>query len=129
MLALPPADPVVGWRSSTRLPPDHYVRLDSNDYSVHPSVVGRRVEVAADLEQVRVRCAGALVARHERCWAVHQSLTDPVHAAAAAELRRARRRPAARPVDIPVEQRSLSDYDRLLDLDTDIGVGGREGAG
>ena len=26
----------VGWRKSMRLPRDHYVRLDSNDYSVHP---------------------------------------------------------------------------------------------
>ena len=42
MLALPPVAPVVGWRSSQRLPRDHYVRLDSNDYSVHPSVIGRR---------------------------------------------------------------------------------------
>jgi hypothetical protein len=41
MLALPPVDPVTGWRMSVRLPRDHYVRLDSNDYSVHPSAVGR----------------------------------------------------------------------------------------
>ena len=32
MLALPPVDPVGGWRA-TRLPRDHYVRLDSNDNS------------------------------------------------------------------------------------------------
>jgi hypothetical protein len=25
------------------------VRLDSNDYSVHPGVIGRRIEVTADL--------------------------------------------------------------------------------
>ena len=37
--------PATGWRLSARLPRDHYVRLDSNDYSVHPSVIGRRVEV------------------------------------------------------------------------------------
>jgi hypothetical protein len=40
MLALPPVAPVVGWRRSERLPRDHYVRIDSNDYSVHPSAVG-----------------------------------------------------------------------------------------
>jgi hypothetical protein len=50
MLELPPIAPVVGWRSTTRLPRDHYVRLDSNDYSVHPSVIGRRVEIVAGLE-------------------------------------------------------------------------------
>ena len=43
MLALPPVAPQTGWRSSLRLPRDHYVRLDSNDYSVHPAVIGRRV--------------------------------------------------------------------------------------
>ena len=58
MLALPPVAPVVGWRLTTRLPRDHYVRLDANDYSVHPRAVGRRVEVAADLEQVIVTCDG-----------------------------------------------------------------------
>jgi transposase len=36
MLALPPVAPVVGARSSQRLPRDHYARLDANDYSVHP---------------------------------------------------------------------------------------------
>jgi transposase len=44
MLPLPPVAPVTGWRSSLRLPRDHYVRLDANDYSVHPAVIGRRVE-------------------------------------------------------------------------------------
>jgi hypothetical protein len=84
MLSLPPAAPVVGWRTSLRLPRDHYVRVASNDYSVDPTVVGRRVEVAADLEHVTVTCAGKVVARHLRCWAAHQSLTDPDHAAIAA---------------------------------------------
>ena len=45
MLPLPPVPPATGWRISTRLPRDFYVRLDGNDYSVHPSVIGRRVEV------------------------------------------------------------------------------------
>ena len=58
MLALPPVAPATGWRTSTRLPRDHYVRLDANDYSVHPAVIGRRVEVVADLDRVRVFCDG-----------------------------------------------------------------------
>jgi hypothetical protein len=119
MLELPPVAPVIGWRLSTRLPRDHYVRLDANDYSVHPSVIGRRVEVAADLEQVTVTCQGQQVARHARCWAAHQSLTDPAHAAAAAELRAARRLATVRPVDTPVEHRALTDYDRMLGLNDD----------
>ncbi|HEU0040899.1 MAG TPA: hypothetical protein VFQ15_00980 [Jiangellaceae bacterium] len=122
MLGLPPVAPIVGWRMTSRLARDHYLRLDGNDYSVHPSVIGRRVELAADLEQVVVTCDGLEVARHPRCWARHQSLTDPVHAAAAVRLRsahrvsvgRARTRPAR---DALVEHRDLADYDRLFGLD------------
>jgi transposase len=44
MLALPPVAPSTGWRATTRLARDHYVRLDGNDYSVHPAVIGRRVD-------------------------------------------------------------------------------------
>jgi transposase len=58
MLALPPVAPVTGWRAGTRLARDHYVRLDGNDYSVHPAVIGRRVEITADLARVRVLCDG-----------------------------------------------------------------------
>jgi transposase len=82
MLTLPPITPVLGWRESVRLPRDYYVRLDSNDYSAHPSVIGRRVEVAADLDTVTVTCAGRVVGAHPRCWARRQSITDPQHAAA-----------------------------------------------
>ena len=69
MLTLPPVPPATGWRSSTRLAPDHYVRLDSNDYSVHPAVIGRRIEVTAELHHVGVLCDGRVVADHERVWA------------------------------------------------------------
>jgi transposase len=119
MLALPPVAPVTGWRSSLRLPRDHYVRLDSNDYSVHPAVVGRRVEVAADLDQVRVWCEGRLVADHERCWARHQTLSDPGHVAAAAQLRRDRAvlGQAAGRDGAEVQLRCLADYDAAFGLD------------
>ena len=73
MLALPPVAPATGWRISGRLPRDFYVRLDSNDYSVHPSVIGRRIEVIADLGRVRAFCDGRVVADHDRVWARHQS--------------------------------------------------------
>ena len=117
MVALPPVAPVVGWRTATRLARDHYVRVASNDYSVHPSAIGRLVEVVADLEQVTVTCAGQVVARHQRCWDLHQSLTDPAHARAAAALRSTRLQVATAPVDTEVEQRSLSDYDALLGVE------------
>ena len=117
MLALPPVAPEAGWRASTRLPRDHYVRLDGNDYSVHPAVIGRRVEVLADLERVRVLCDGRTVANHERIWARHQTISDPEHVAAARLLRRERIgvvRPAPEP---DVELRCLADYDSALGLD------------
>jgi transposase len=114
MLELPPVAPVTGWRMSARLPRDHYVRVDSNDYSVDPSVIGRTVEIAAGLEEVTVTCGGRQVAAHPRCWAAHQSITDPAHAAAARQLRQARRLVTARPADTAVQQRALSDYDRIL---------------
>jgi transposase len=114
MLSLPPVAPETGWRASLRLPRDHYVRLDSNDYSVHPAVIGRRVEVVAGLDRVRVFCSGQVVADHERSWAWHQVITSPEHRAAAAALRR-QRVGLLRPVgpEPEVEQRSLAVYDAL----------------
>ena len=114
MIGLPPVPPVTGWRRTSRLPRDHYVRLDTNDYSVHPSVIGRRIEITAGLDRVRVCCDGQIVADHERAWARHQTITDPVHLAAARALRRDRLeviRPAAGP---QVEIRCLADYDAAL---------------
>ena len=126
MLALPPVPPQVGWRTTTRLARDHYVRLDSNDYSVHPAVIGRRIEVVADLDRVQVFCEGKTVAQHERVWAWHQTITDPEHREAANMLRhnrisalRAVRQPDEQ---VTVEQRRLSDYDTVLGID--LGDGG-----
>jgi transposase len=119
MLTLPPVAPVTGWRLSTRLPRDHYVRVDANDYSVHPSVVGRRVEIVADCDQVSVTYEGRPVAVHQRCWAAHQTITDPAHRQAADELRAARRLVAVPAVATDVEHRALADYDRLFGLDVE----------
>jgi transposase len=117
MLGLPPVAPVTGWRSSLRLPRDHYVRLDSNDYSVHPAVIGRRIEVIADLARVRVLCEGKIVADHERIWAWHQTISDPEHVAAARLLRH-QRVGLLRPVNAEpaVQIRCLDDYDTALGL-------------
>jgi hypothetical protein len=82
-------------------------------------VIGRRVEVVADLHHVRVFAGGQLVADHPRCWAAHQSITDPAHAAAAVALRAAGRQ-SRPPVDAHhVEVRDLSTYDRMFGLDVD----------
>jgi transposase len=120
MLSFPPVPPATGWSYRTRLPRDHYVRVDANDYSVHPGVIGRLIEVTADLERVRVTCQSRVVADHLRCWARHQSLTDPTHAFAAVALRRERVILASRPEATEVEHRALSDYDRALGLDGEV---------
>jgi transposase len=120
MVALPPVAPVVGWRLTTRLPRDHYVRLDANDYSVHPGVVGRRVDVAADASHVRVTCDGKPVGDHPRCWARHQSITDSAHRVAADQLRVAHRLASVSPLAAGVESRDLSDYDRMFGLAEEV---------
>ena len=120
MLPLPPVAPAVGWVNRVRLGRDYYVRLDSNDYSVDPAVIGRFVDVTADLSRGEVRHDGRLVAAHDRVWARGMTITDPAHVAAAKVLREQfqRPRPAADPADGLV--RDLADYDRAFGL-TDAG--------
>jgi transposase len=117
MMPLPPVAPAVGWRSSVRLPRDYYVRVDSNDYSVSPEVIGRRIEVMTDLDRVRAFCDGRPVADHARVWARHQTITDPAHRELATRLRRDRLQLVRPPVDPVVEVRRLADYDTALGLD------------
>ena len=136
MLTLPPDHVVtagLGWRASTRLPRDHYIRLDSNDYSVDPVAVGRKVDVRADLTTITVTLtdtssgspAGKVVARHERCWARHQTITDPAHRQAALTMAAAHRHALAATrrtgSDSPgqVEQRDLTAYDAAFGLTDD----------
>jgi transposase len=114
MLTLPPVPPAIGWEHTLRLPRDHYVRLDSNDYSVHPSAVGRRVLVRADLDRVRIWCEGDLVADHVRIWARHQTISDVAHVKAAQLLRQQRFTLIPPATETEVEQRSLIDYDTAL---------------
>lgn len=115
MVAIPPVAPVLGWRTTVRLPRDHYVRVDWCDYSVDPAAVGRLVDVHADLEHVTVCHDGAVLAHHPRCWAPHQTITAPEHAERAAQLRRANLRPAPAPGDAQsVEVRDLSRYDQIF---------------
>jgi hypothetical protein len=75
---------------------------------------------------VSITCAGTAVGVHARCWSSHQTITDPVHVAAAAGLRTAFKSPhaamrgptaqQAMGVGAVVGVRALSDYDALFDL-------------
>jgi Mu transposase-like protein len=85
-------------------------------------VVGRRVEVTADLDQVRVWFDGRLVADHGRCWARHQTISDPAHLQAAVQLRHDRVALGgtnARRDQGEVQLRCLADYDAAFGLDTE----------
>lgn len=127
MLTLPPVDPPAWWRMQTRIGRDHYVRVDTNDYSVHPDAIGHTVTVLTDNDEViALAPGGVIVARHPRCWARHQTITDPDHAAAGNRMRgHAHRSQAAQANNSPqsqteagprieVEQRELGSYDRLF---------------
>jgi len=116
MLPLPPVAPAVGWFNRVRLGRDYYVRVDSNDYSVDPAVIGRFVDVHADLAKVEVHHEGRLVATHDRVWARGMTITDPVHVAAAKVLREQFQLPRT---PVPAEDdlgRDLADYDRAFGL-------------
>lgn len=113
MLPLPPVLPDTDWHKTLRLPADHWVRVDTNDYSVHPRAIGRRVTLRVTADEVVVTCGSDVVARHERVLARHVTVTDPAHDAA----RRARAELARLPVaaaDTEVAERDLADYDRAL---------------
>ncbi|AQX16979.1 transposase [Tessaracoccus sp. T2.5-30] len=118
MLPLPPGVLHLGWRNHIRLGRDYYVRVDTNDYSVDPSVIGRPVDVTADLEQVWVRADGRTVAHHLRLWARGQTVTDPAHVTGAARLRHAHQHPAPHSSDDLA--RDLADYDRAFGLEAGL---------
>ena len=65
-----------------RVPPDPYLRFDTNDYSLDPDRVGRRVEVRASQREITaiVRDTGELACRHERVFAKHHTITALEHA-------------------------------------------------
>lgn len=97
MLALPPLVLHLGWRNRVRLGRDYYVRLDTNDYSADPTMIGRLVDVSADLDRVRVRADGRVVADHARVWARGTTVTDPTHVETAARLRKQFQQPERSP--------------------------------
>lgn len=110
MMALPPVLPDPAWRETKRLGRDHWVRVGTCDYSVHPRAIGRRVNIRMDLEEVVITCGNEEVGRHLRSWARHRTITDPDHEIARKVMRAFAAALAEDNGD--VEVRDLSVYDR-----------------
>jgi transposase len=107
--ALPERAPDTGRRWVLRVPPDPHVRVDTNDYSLDPALVGRRVEVTVDQQAVTAVAldTGELACRHVRVFAKHRTITALEHARALRAQRRGR-------AEIEVQQRPLARYDALI---------------
>ena len=107
MAPLPAAMPDVDRRWVVRVPPDPVLRVDTNDYSLDPGLVGRRVEARVSQREVIAVAldTGELACRHQRSFAKHRTITDLAHARA---LR------AGRDVEPAVEIRPLARYDALI---------------
>lgn len=105
---LPAPLPDLDRRFVLRVPPQPYVRFDTNDYSLDPGFVGRRVEVRVSPREVSATAldTGELIARHVRSFARYRTLTASAHARALGE-----RRAAVPPL---VEVRALARYDALI---------------
>ena len=110
LAALPAAMPDCARRWVTRIAPDPYLRVDTNDYSLDPTLVGRRVEVIVAQHQVTAIAldTGEIACRHRRVFARHRTLTALEHARALRAGRHDRRD------SDEVELRPLDVYDQLI---------------
>jgi hypothetical protein len=109
MRALPDREPCLDRRWVIRVPVDPHVRFDTNDYSLDPNLVGRRVAVRASQREIMAVAldTGELACRHERVFAKNRTVTALEHARTLRERRGQRE-------EIVVEQRPLSVYDQLI---------------
>ncbi|MGZ6576247.1 MAG: Mu transposase domain-containing protein, partial [Solirubrobacteraceae bacterium] len=112
---LPELRPDLDRRIVLRVPPQPYVHVDRNDYSLDPRLVGRRVEVRVSQREIVAVAldTGELAGAHRRVFAAGQEITDAAHQQALERLRVARYRgkPAA---GEDVQIRDLADFDRLV---------------
>jgi transposase len=110
MAPLPDRMPETARRWTMRVPPDPHLRLDTNDYSLDPALIGRRVEVAADQRTVIAVAldTGEVACRHARSFARHRTITALEHARS---LRAGRREGRD---ETSVEVRPLARYDALI---------------
>ena len=113
MRPLPAAMPDSDRRFVMRVPAQPYLRVDRNDYSLDPRLVGRRVEVrvspARDHRRSRWTPASSPAATRACSPAASRSPTPPTRPRSS-ELRGERRRGR----DVDVELRPLARYDALI---------------
>jgi hypothetical protein len=109
MRPLPVREPDLDRRWVTRVPPDPHLRFDTNDYSLDPNLVGRRVEVRVSQREVVAVAldTGELACRHERVFAKNKTVTALEHARALRDRR-------GHKDEVVVERRPLSVYDQLI---------------
>ena len=109
MRALPEQKPDVDRRWVVRVPPDPHLRFDTNDYSLAPDLVGRRVEVRVSQREILAHAldSGELACKHERSFAKHRTITALEHARTLKQRRGERDQ-------IVVEQRPLAVYDQVI---------------
>jgi transposase len=109
MRPLPEREPCLDRRWVVRVAPDPHLRFDTNDYSLDPNLVGRRVEVCASQREIMAVAldSGELACRHERVFAKNRTITALEHARTLRERR-------GQKDEIVVERRPLSVYDQLI---------------
>jgi transposase len=112
MAPLPQVPPDTDRRWGLRVAPDPYLRFDTNDYSLDPQLVGRRVEARITEREVLAVAldTGELACRHPRSFAKHRTITALEHARML-KAQRHERRDGSQP---QVEIRSLASYDALI---------------
>jgi transposase len=113
MRPLPQVLPDTDRRMVVRVPPQPFVRVDRNDYSIDPVFAGRRVQVRVSQSEVIaiVLDTGEVGCRHRRSFAGGLTITDPAHQT---ELERQRARRRGMRHEIEVEIRPLARYDALI---------------
>jgi transposase len=108
MRPLPAQMPDTSKRRVLRVSPDPYVRVDTNDYSLDPGLVGQRIEIRVDEREITAVAldTGQLACRHARTFAKHRTITALAHARS--------QRDSRQPRDAVVEVRPLERYDALI---------------
>ena len=114
MRPLPSEPPDLDRRSVVRVSAQPFVRIDRDDYSLDPRLVGRRVEVRVSQSRVIATAldTGEIACSHRRVFAGGVTITAPEHQRALDELRCDRYERQHKQVE--VEIRPLAHYDALI---------------